>query len=56
MSKIMCQKEKPNTQAKVSDQGLSLGGVLHRLRTSEALTVEVRLPARDLGRFALCEA
>ena len=27
-SKIRCQKEKINTQAKVSDQGLSLGGVV----------------------------
>ena len=52
ISKIRCQKEKINTQTKVSDQGLSLRGLFHKLRVSEALAVEVTLPTRDLSRFA----
>lgn len=52
ISKIRCQKEKINTQAKVSDQGLSLRGLFQKLRVPEAPAVEVTLPARDLSRFA----
>lgn len=52
ISKIRCQKEKINTQAKVSDQGLWLRGLFQKLRVPEALAVEVTVPARDLSRFA----
>lgn len=41
ISKIRCQKEKINTQIKVSGQGQLLGVILQKLRLYEALTAEV---------------
>lgn len=38
ISKIRCQKEKINTQVKVSDQGQLLGVVFHKLGIWEVLT------------------
>lgn len=46
ISKIRCQKEKINTQVKVSDQGQHLRVLFHKLRIEEApLRVEVSLTA-----------
>lgn len=37
INKIRCQKEKINTQVKVSDQGQLLRVLFHKLRIEEAL-------------------
>lgn len=42
INKSRCQKEKINTQVKVTGQGQLLGVMLQKLRLYEALTAEVR--------------